>query len=46
LAEFWQSQLTHSESRWIGGEQGRVCDIAYQELQRIAAQWDRIRERR
>jgi hypothetical protein len=38
LMDFWQSQLTNTEPRYIGGRYGQVCDIAYEELRRIAGQ--------
>jgi HEAT repeat protein len=37
LGQFWQAYLVNSESGLIGNQYGRVCDIAYRQLQQIAA---------
>jgi HEAT repeat protein len=37
LASFWQTQLGRTGYDFIAGHEGRVSDIAYEELRRIAA---------
>ena len=37
LAQFWQGQLAHSERQYIDYQRGQDRDIAYRQLQQIAA---------
>jgi hypothetical protein len=37
LGQFWQEHLANFETEIIGYQYGRVCDIAYRQLQQIAA---------
>lgn len=38
LAQLWLADLTNANPEFIGDQYGRVCDIAYMQLQQIAAQ--------
>jgi hypothetical protein len=37
LGQFWQAHLANTEFKFSVDQPGRVCDIAYEQLQQIAA---------